>query len=46
MDFIGFDLGKEVRIITEDGKLIERRIETDKRDARTFCEASRAPDAI
>src|SRR5215208_5985950 len=44
MDYIGIDLHKnssQVCVLTEDGELIERRIKTDRRDARALCEACR-----
>src|SRR5215212_2049729 len=44
MDYVGIDLHKnssQVCVLTEDGELIERRIKTDKRDARALCEACR-----
>src|ERR671921_850845 len=44
MDYIGIDLHKnssQVCILTGDGELIERRIKTEKRDARALCEACR-----
>ena len=44
MDHIGIDLHKpssQVCILTADGELVERRIKTDKRDARALCEACR-----
>ena len=48
MDFIGFDLGKvasQVCIITEDGELIERRINTDREHLAKLL-GSRAPARI
>jgi hypothetical protein len=48
MDFIGFDLGKvssQVCIITQDGELIERRIQTDREHLAKLL-GSRAPARI